>query len=169
MTLAVGDRIATVGRSTALVTFFEGSELELGQEATIILREVRSAAGGAVHITVEDVLGTTVNRVNAFINPNSMYTVQSPGGQVVALIRGSVVRFTQFGAGGTFVGAVCTKLCEVQYTQQKVCEGNVFNCGVDAKGNVTSDPDYDGGLISREDDRQDGNSDGAGGGTLGGP
>jgi hypothetical protein len=168
MSLGVGDRIATVGRAAALVTFFEGSELELGEDATIILREIR-ASGSEVHVTVEDVLGSTVNRVQAFVNPNSVYKVQTPQGQVVALIRGSVVRFVRFESGGTLVNADCHRLCTVQYEQGTVCEGNLFSCGVDAKGNVTNDPNYSGGLLEPEGGSDGGSGDSGGAGTIGGP
>src|SRR4051794_10282464 len=40
LTLAAGDQVATVGRSSVLVTFFEGSEVELGADTTIILRNL---------------------------------------------------------------------------------------------------------------------------------
>jgi hypothetical protein len=166
MSLGVGDRIATVGRSSALVTFFEGSELELGEDATIILREIR-ASGSEVHVTVEDVLGSTVNRVQAFVNPNSVYQVQTPQGQVVALIRGSVVTFVRFQTGGTLVNADCHRLCTVEYEQGTVCEGNQFACGVDSKGGVTNDPNYSGSLLS-PDSSSDGDSGDGGGGTIGG-
>jgi hypothetical protein len=170
LTLAVGDQVATVGRSSALVTFFEGTELELGQETTIVLREIRSGGNREVHIVVEDVLGSTVNRIQAFVNPNSSYQVQTPGGRVVALIRGSTVGFTHFETGGTFVRADCKRACEVFYSQGKVCEGNVFNCGIDAKGEVTNDGDFDGGLIDRGGGGGGGNNSddrGGGGNTLG--
>jgi hypothetical protein len=169
MSLGVGDRIATVGRSSALVTFFEGSELELGDDATIILREIR-ATGSEVHVTVEDVLGSTVNRVQAFVNPNSVYQVQTPQGQVVALIRGSVVKFVRFETGGTLVNADCHRICTVQFEQGTVCEGNQFACGVDSSGSVTNDPDYSGGLLQPEQSHEGSSGgDGGGGGTIGGP
>jgi hypothetical protein len=144
--LGVGDRIATLGGSTALVTFFEGSEIELGEDTTIILREMRST-GNEVHLTVEDVLGDTVSRVKAFVNPNSVYTVQNPGGHVVAVIRGSTVRFVQYETGGTLVIADCTRPCTVLSDQREVCQGIFFVCGIDPKGNVTNDPGFSGGVI----------------------
>ena len=113
MTLRVGDQVATVGRSTALVTFFEGSELELGDRTTIIIREV-VASGTEVHVTVEDVLGTTFGRVTAFVNPNSSFEIQSPGGKVVALIRGSEARMTVLESGAVNAAvAECTRICEI--------------------------------------------------------
>ena len=168
MSLAVGDQIATVGKSSALVTFFEGSELELGSDTTIILREIQTSGNREVHIIIEDVLGTTVNRVQAFVNPNSSYQVQTPGGKVVALIRGSVVGFTQFESGGTLVKADCKRACEVYYQQGKVCEGNLFACGVDAKGNVTNDPNFQGELIDRDGGSQSDSDEDNEGGTIGG-
>src|SRR4051794_31950450 len=47
-TLGVGDRIATVGRSSALVTFFEGSEVELGADTTIVIQALGSGANDLV-------------------------------------------------------------------------------------------------------------------------
>src|SRR5262249_45129727 len=70
--LGVGDQVGTIGDSNALVTFFEGTELELGKDTTIILREIQSS-GNEVHITIVDVLGVTNSRLKAFVNPNSMY------------------------------------------------------------------------------------------------
>src|SRR3954467_10679837 len=40
LTLSAGDQVATLNRSSVLVTFFEGSELELGADTTIILRDL---------------------------------------------------------------------------------------------------------------------------------
>jgi hypothetical protein len=170
MTLGVGDRIATVtNNANALVTFFEGSELELEGNTTIILREV-AQSGSEVRITVEDVLGTTVNRINAFVNPNSLYTVQNPQGQVLALIRGSTVRFQQFDVGGVLVRADCHVDCQVVALQDVVCEGKSFVCGVDPQGGVTDDPGYGGGPISQQTAPGQGqDSDSGGGGTIGGP
>jgi len=90
--LGVGDQVGTIGDSDALVTFFEGTELELGKDTTIILREIRSS-GNEVHVTIEDVLGVTNSRLKAFVNPNSSYQVQNPGGTVVAVGRGTRIYF----------------------------------------------------------------------------
>jgi hypothetical protein len=88
LTVNVGDQVATLGGAGALVTFFEGTELEMASGATVIIREIRSS-GTEVHVTIENVVGGTLGRVTAFVNPNSSYTLTTPGGQVVALIRGS--------------------------------------------------------------------------------
>jgi hypothetical protein len=166
LTLGVGDRVATVG-GPALVTFFEGSELELGADTTIILREIL-ANGTEVHVSVEDVLGTAVGRVQAFASPNSSYRLQTPGGQTVALIRGSFAKLTVFESGSVRVAVGnCTHVCEIEYQGKKLFEntgGKAF--GITSTGNVTEeslqssldelDPDQSSGNgVSRDDDDDD--------------
>jgi hypothetical protein len=87
LTLGAGDQIATVGSASALVTFFEGSELELGGNSTIIIREA-AREGQVTTITVQSVVGTTLNRVVALSNPGSSYRLEAGG--TVALVRGTV-------------------------------------------------------------------------------
>jgi FecR protein len=84
---SVGDQIATVGRSSALVTFFDGSELELGADTTIVVREMASQ-GGRTTIDVESVVGATVHCVVTLTDPGSSYRVEAGG--TVALVRGTV-------------------------------------------------------------------------------
>jgi hypothetical protein len=164
LTLGVGDRVATVG-GPALVTFFEGSELELGPETTIILREIR-ANGQEVHVSVEDVLGTAVGRVQAFASPNSSYQLQTPGGQTVALIRGSFARITVFETGSTRVAVGdCTHLCEIEYQGKELYKDKGEAAfGITSSGNVTQttmatsleqlDPDQE---VDEDDDHGDDN------------
>lgn len=87
LTLAAGDQVATVGRASALVTFFEGSELELGADTTIIIRDL-SKEGQVNTIGIESVVGTTINRVVALTNSASSYKIDAGG--TVALVRGTV-------------------------------------------------------------------------------
>lgn len=89
LTLGSGDSVGTVGaQSGALVTFFDGSEVELGGETTIILRDIARGAGGRVNISFENVVGSTVNRVIRMTDPGSSYRVEA--GSTVALVRGTV-------------------------------------------------------------------------------
>jgi hypothetical protein len=89
LTLNAGDRIATVGKAGALVTFFDGSEIELGADTTIALRDA-SGQGGVVTFLIEMVLGSAVHRVETLENPNSSYKIVA-GGSVIEV-------------GGTTVG-----------------------------------------------------------------
>jgi hypothetical protein len=86
--LDAGDRVATVGRATALVTFFDGSEVELGSDTTIAIQET-SSNGNLVTIIIQAVLGTAVHHVATFANPASTYTVISNGTEM--LVKGTIV------------------------------------------------------------------------------
>jgi hypothetical protein len=88
LAVGVGDRVATVGAASALVTFFDGSEVELGGDTTISIQEMSSGPGGQVSIGIENVLGSTINRVATLANPGSSYRVTAGGS--VALVRGTV-------------------------------------------------------------------------------
>jgi len=89
--LSVGDQIWTLDQTQALVTFFDGTEIEMGAGASIVLRDM-TVVGGQISITVESVIGTTTHRVQALLNPGSSYKVQS--GSSVALVRGTVFTHT---------------------------------------------------------------------------
>jgi hypothetical protein len=84
--LGAGDRVATFAGSSAFVTFFDGSEMELGAEATVIIKEAGGEAA-RVNITLESVVGTTVHRV-VTITGGSSYRVETGG--TVAVVRGTV-------------------------------------------------------------------------------
>ncbi|MFN8523892.1 MAG: Calx-beta domain-containing protein [Chloroflexota bacterium] len=86
-TLGVGDRVATLSASAALITFFDGSELELESETTVVLKEIGGGSNRRVNIGIENVLGSTVNRVAALTDPASSYRVE--GGGTIALVRGT--------------------------------------------------------------------------------
>jgi hypothetical protein len=68
-----GDRIATVGSAGALVTFFVGTEIELGADTTIAVQDVRADSSGRLNITVENVLGSTVHKVATLSSAGSSY------------------------------------------------------------------------------------------------
>jgi hypothetical protein len=89
LSLGVNDQVATLAGSGALVTFFDGSEIELGSDATIIIREM-SRQGVAVNIRIESVVGSTVHRVVQFADPASLYEIE-------AFTTVAVVRGTEFG------------------------------------------------------------------------
>jgi hypothetical protein len=87
ITLGRGDRVATLGRSSALVTFFEGSELELGGDTTIIIRDL-DRQGGRTTVSIESVVGTMLSRVVTLTDPGASYRIEAGG--TVALVRGTV-------------------------------------------------------------------------------
>jgi hypothetical protein len=129
------DRVATLANSEGLLTFFEGSELQLTQNTTILVRELR-ISGSEVHITVEDVLGTATGRLASFVNPSSSLSLQSPGGRVIAIIRGSFARLTVFGPDAFQVEVGdCTRPCEIRVDGRTVFQGTGGGAfTIDARG-----------------------------------
>jgi hypothetical protein len=86
--LNAGDRVATVGRASALVTFFDGSEVELGADTTIAIQDA-SSDGSLVTIIIENILGSTVHRVATLKDPGSQYKVVA--GDTELLVKGTIV------------------------------------------------------------------------------
>jgi hypothetical protein len=122
LALDVGDRVATIGASSALVTFFEGSEVELGGDTTIALQELSSGPGNKVSISIENVLGSTINRVATLTNAGSSYQVTAGGS--VALVRGTV-----FGHRHDASGNVTVYLTEASNTVTFPNDGNQMRPG----------------------------------------
>ena len=87
LVLSSGDQVATLASGSALVTFFDGSEVELGGETTIIIRAMIQQ-GSTTTITIESVVGTTLHRVVTLTDPSSSYRVEAGG--TVALVRGTI-------------------------------------------------------------------------------
>jgi hypothetical protein len=87
--LNAGDRVATVGKSSALVTFFDGSEVELGADTTIAIVDATGGAGNLVSIIIETILGSTVHTVATLTNPGSTYKILAGG--TVTEVHGTVI------------------------------------------------------------------------------
>lgn len=100
LALGVGDQVATIGPASALVTFFEGSEVELGADTTIVLDDL-GQSGTRTTISIVSVLGTTLHRVVPLTDASSTYRVESGG--TVALVRGTVFAHHADGSGDVTV------------------------------------------------------------------
>ena len=90
MSLEVGDSIKTGDDSSAEITFFDGSTVELqpGTEIEIISLDV-SGDTGSTSVTLEQTIGATISRVINIIDPASSYEVETPSG--AAAVRGSIM------------------------------------------------------------------------------
>ncbi len=101
MTLKTGDVIESGDNSTATVTFFEGSTLELkpGTSVEVVSLE---AAGGSTTILLKQTLGGTVSRVVKLADPKSRYEIETP--VAVAGVRGSIMLVDVATDGTTHVG-----------------------------------------------------------------
>ncbi len=102
-TVYPSDEIRTVTRSGALITFFSGTEIELGPETILIVERV-SRQGDRVEVSLRQVFGVTINRVAALANPGSSYRIDAGG--AVAMVRG-----TQFviGIAAPFAAIGCAE------------------------------------------------------------
>jgi hypothetical protein len=91
MSLAVGDSIRTGDNSSAKITFFDGStiELEAGTEIAIASLDI-STDTGSTTITLEQTIGNTVSRVTKLLDAASRYEVETPTG--VVAVRGSIMQ-----------------------------------------------------------------------------
>jgi hypothetical protein len=91
MSLEVGDSIKTGDNSSAKITFFDGSTIELqaGTEIGIAALDI-SADTGSTTITLEQTIGNTISRVTRLLDPASRYEVETPAG--AAAVRGSVMQ-----------------------------------------------------------------------------
>jgi VCBS repeat-containing protein len=100
--LEVGDSVKTGGNSSAEITFFDGStmELEAGTEVKILSLDIVCDTSVST-ITMQQTLGTTISRVTKLLDPGSSYEVETPTG--VAGVRGSIVIVTVGGNGTTLV------------------------------------------------------------------
>jgi ferric-dicitrate binding protein FerR (iron transport regulator) len=61
MTLGPGDQVRTSGGGVGLLTFFDGSELQLTPDSQVQINQASSTAGPTINVS--QILGTTVDRV----------------------------------------------------------------------------------------------------------
>ena len=89
-TLQAGDQIRTAAESQAIVTFFEGTTLQVEPGSDIALQAVTGVAGQATTIRLQQLVGVTWARVVAFTDASSRFEITTPTS--VASVRGTVFR-----------------------------------------------------------------------------
>ena len=103
MTLKPGDSIRADNGSRAVVTFFEGSTIELVAGTQIELTALDMAGdSGPTSILLKQKVGETVSRVVKLADPASRYEIETPA--AVAGVRGSTMRVNVAEDGVTTVG-----------------------------------------------------------------
>jgi lipocalin len=103
MTLEPGDIIKAGDDSRAVITFFEGSTIELEAGTEISVTELSTAIDtGSTTISLKQEIGKTISRVEKLADPASRYEVETPG--AVAVVRGSIMHVYVDLQGGTTVG-----------------------------------------------------------------
>ena len=126
MELEVGDTIKTGGNSSAEITFFDGStmEMEAGTEIEIMSLDL-ACDTGVTTITLEQMIGDTISRVTKILDPASTYEVETPSG--VVGVRGSGVRIQVFFGNSNY---------EDGTTLVTSLEGNVYTIAQDVEKQV---------------------------------
>jgi len=81
-----GDEIRTLTKTGAIITFFAGTEIEMGEDTILVVDQV-SKNGTKIDISLKQVLGTTLNRVQSLSDPTSSYRIDAGG--ATAVVRGT--------------------------------------------------------------------------------
>jgi hypothetical protein len=103
MTLESGDTIKAGDDSRAVITFFEGSTIELEAGTEISVTELSTAIDtGATTISLKQQIGKTISRVEKLADPASRYEVETPG--AIAAVRGSIMDVYVDLLEGTIIG-----------------------------------------------------------------
>ena len=84
--LSAGDQVRALAESHALVTFFDGSTIEIEPEARITIEELGSS-NGAVTIRLSQAIGHTWSSIVKFHDPASRYEIKTPA--LSATVRGT--------------------------------------------------------------------------------
>ncbi len=100
--LKPGDVVRTGENSTAVVTFFDGSTIELKAGTQIEIVTLDTARTGSTMILLKQLLGETISRVTKLVDPQSRYEIETPA--AVASVRGSVMLVAVTSDGTTRVG-----------------------------------------------------------------
>ena len=100
MYLQAGDAINTSTNGIALLTFSDGSSIELQPNTEVGINELSvNSQNSSTHIKMEQLVGTTISRVQKLINSESSYDVTTSSGS--AAVRGTVFTLVVIADGTT--------------------------------------------------------------------
>jgi len=100
MTLIVGTRVNTLLDAKALLTFYNGSTIELDPSTDLEIQKSESD-GKSSTIVLKQFLGKTISRVVELVDPGSRYEIQTPS--AFALVRGTLFSVEIVGLNNTVV------------------------------------------------------------------
>ena len=119
--LEIGDALKTGGNSSAEITFFDGSTMELQADTEVkILSLDIVCSTGVTTIGLLQTIGTTISRVTAILDPASSYEVETPSG--VVGVRGSEA-ITEVIYDSLYYEGVITLLTNVEGNVYAISEG----------------------------------------------
>ncbi|HEY6202540.1 MAG TPA: FecR family protein [Candidatus Limnocylindria bacterium] len=85
--LNAGDRVRTADAGHAVVTFLDGSTVEIEPATTITVIQATAAASGAITIQLEQSIGRTWSSVERLLDPDSKFELRTP--TATATVRGT--------------------------------------------------------------------------------
>jgi hypothetical protein len=100
MELKAGDAIKAGNAANAVVTFFDGSTIELKSDTQVEIREL--VQGKTTSIRLQQVIGESISRVKKLIDPASRYEIETPA--AIIGVRGTIMSVTVAKNGTTIVG-----------------------------------------------------------------
>jgi hypothetical protein len=103
-TLEVGDSVRTRPDSRALITFFEGSTLEMEPETEVTLESLEGEEEGGFFTKIGQSIGVTWHRVVEFTDGGSSYEVETPA--TVVAVRGTLFQVEVEADGTTTPDAI---------------------------------------------------------------
>jgi hypothetical protein len=101
MTLDIGSRVKISPDSHALLTFFDGSTIELEPGTDIEIQQLEYERGQSVTIVLKQWLGRTWSRVVKMADPASHYEIETP--TACAIVRGTLFTTEVDEVGATMV------------------------------------------------------------------
>ena len=117
MKIWTGDSLKTGSDGYALITFFDGSVMEVEAESEISVEELSAASGGSTTVRISQVLGNTINRVENLVDSSSTYEVETLAGS--AVVRGTIYRI-QVNQYGEITHTCCSTSDEEDNKQHNV-------------------------------------------------
>jgi hypothetical protein len=104
MKIGTGDNLKTGEDGYVLITFFDGSVMEVEADSEISVEELSQASGGSTTVRITQVIGHTINRVEDLIDSSSTYEIETPAGS--AVVRGTIEDIHVYASGRTCTGVV---------------------------------------------------------------
>ena len=108
--LNAGDRVRTADSGHAVVTFLDGSTIEIEPATTITVIQATAAASGAITIQLEQTVGRTWASVLKLLHADSMFELRTPA--ATATVRGTGF-VTDVSAGGATTVTTTDGIVEV--------------------------------------------------------
>jgi len=99
--LNAGDHVRTADSGHAIVTFLDGSTIEIEPATTITVIQASAAASGAITIQLEQAIGRTWSSVQRLVRADSKFELRTPA--TTATVRGTGFTTDVLASGATTV------------------------------------------------------------------